>query len=58
MANEQQQPTINDLKAMAYDIMANIDFLQKKLSQVNQEIAKQSQEQQKANGTTNSDSGN
>jgi hypothetical protein len=56
MANE-KQPTINDLKAMAYDILANIDFLQKKLNQVNAEIAKQSQEQ-KENGTNNNSSNN
>lgn len=29
-----------ELKAMAYDVIANIEFLQKKLAEINQAIAK------------------
>lgn len=32
--------TITELKAQAYDILAQIEFLQKKLQETNQEIAK------------------
>lgn len=36
--------TIVDLKAQAYDILAQIEFLQKKLQETNGEIAKLMQE--------------
>lgn len=29
-----------ELKAMAYDVMANIEYLKKKLSEINESIAK------------------
>jgi hypothetical protein len=38
---------LKELKVMAYDTMAQIEFLQSKFKQINEEIAKQSQEQQK-----------
>lgn len=54
MANEQNY-SVTDLKAMAYDLLANIDYLQKKLSQINNEIAKKSEEEKK-NGSANDNS--
>lgn len=45
---------------MAYDVMANIDFLQKKLSEINQAIAKAiAEEKETENGqSSNSNSSN
>lgn len=40
---------IKDLKAIAYDLLANIEFLQNKLREVNKQIAELSQQE---NGTT------
>jgi hypothetical protein len=51
MANEK----LTNLKAMAYDLLANIDYLQKKLTEVNQEIAKTAKEE-KENGSANTNS--
>ena len=46
---------IKELKAMAYDIMANMEFLKGKLSEVNNAIAKLSKEEKdKENGTGDS----
>jgi hypothetical protein len=44
---------ITELKAKAYDVLANIEYLQKQLQEINQEIAKQMQNEQ---ATTDSDS--
>jgi hypothetical protein len=38
--------TLNELKAQAYDILAQIEFLQKKLQETNQAIGKKIQEEQ------------
>lgn len=51
MANEKNY-SVNDLKATAYDILANIDFLQKKLAEINNEIARLSK-LEKENGSAN-----
>lgn len=38
---------IKDLKAQAYDILAQIDYLRGELSQVNQKIAEMSKQEEK-----------
>lgn len=49
--------TSKELKAMAYDVMANIDYLQKKLTEINQAIAKAvNEEKEKENGSSDSNS--
>jgi hypothetical protein len=45
--------TITELKSAAYDCLAQIEYLQKKLQELNQEIAKQVQNEQ---SKTDSDS--
>jgi hypothetical protein len=45
--------TLTELKSAAYDCLAQIEYLQKKLQEINQEIAKQVQNEQ---STTDSDS--
>lgn len=40
--------TLTELKAQAYDILAQIEFLQKKLQETNQAIADQMQEDESA----------
>lgn len=45
--------TLTELKSAAYDCLAKIEYLQKKLQEINQEIAKQVQNEQ---STTDSDS--
>lgn len=35
--------TLTELKAAAYDTLANIEYLQKKLAEINQQIAEQMQ---------------
>ena len=51
--------TSKELKAMAYDIIANIDYLQKKLQEVNQAISKAvEEEKQKENGSSDSSNTN
>lgn len=42
--------TLIELKAKAYDILSNLEFLQKQLQEVNQKIA---EEMQKENGESN-----
>lgn len=37
--------TLTELKAQAYDILAQIEFLQKKLQETNQSIAEQMQKE-------------
>jgi hypothetical protein len=47
---------LQELKAQAYDLLANIEFLQLKLREVNAQIAEQSKQE---NGqSSNSDSSN
>ncbi len=51
--------TSKELKAMAYDVMANIDYLQKKLAEINQAIAKAvNEEKEKENGSSDSNNTN
>lgn len=38
--------TITDLKAAAYDALANIEYWQKKLAEVNQQIAEKVKEEE------------
>ena len=53
MANDQ----LTNLKAMAYDLVANIEYLQAKLREVNAEIARIAKlEQNKENGSTDNNS--
>lgn len=47
---------LQELKAQAYDLLANIEFLQSKLREVNIAIAEQSKKQQESGSTTNNDS--
>lgn len=42
--------TLIELKAKAYDILSNLEYLQKQLQEVNQKIA---EEMQKENGESN-----
>ena len=37
---------ITELKAKAYDVLANIEYLQKQLQEINQEISKALQDEQ------------
>lgn len=46
---------IQELKAAAYDVIANIEFLKSKLAELNAAIAKENQ-QQKENGSTDNNS--
>lgn len=39
-----------ELKAQAYDILSNLEYLQKQLEEVNQKIAEQLQKQKNENG--------
>ncbi len=47
---------LQELKAQAYDLLANIEFLQLKLREVNAQIAEQSKQENGQSG--NSDSSN
>lgn len=48
-----------ELKAMAYDVMANIDYLQKKLNEINQAISKAvAEEKEKENGSSDNNNTN
>lgn len=40
--------TLTELKAAAYDTLANIDYLQKKLAEINKQIAEKMQEDESA----------
>lgn len=45
--------TITELKAKAYDILSNLEYLQKQLQEVNQKIAEEMQKEKEANGERN-----
>ena len=47
---------LQELKAQAYDLLANIEFLQSKLREVNIAIAEESKKQQDSGSTTSNDS--
>jgi hypothetical protein len=40
--------TITTLKAKAYDLLANLEYIQKQLQEVNQQIAEEMQKNDKA----------
>ena len=42
--------TIIELKAKAYDILSNLEYLQKQLQEVNQKIAEELQKEKEENG--------
>ena len=42
--------TLVELKAAAYDILSNLEYLQKQLQEVNQKIAEELQKENKENG--------
>jgi hypothetical protein len=42
--------TLIELKAAAYDILSNLEYLQKQLQEVNQKIAEELQKQNNENG--------
>ena len=42
--------TIVELKAKAYDILSNLEYLQKQLQEVNQKIAEELQKEKNENG--------
>ena len=42
--------TIVDLKASAYDALAQIEYLQKQLQEINQKIAEELQKEKNENG--------
>lgn len=45
--------TLTELKAQAYDTLANIEFLQKKLVEINQQIAEQMQKEDESAKVSN-----
>jgi uncharacterized protein involved in exopolysaccharide biosynthesis len=45
---------LQELKAQAYDLLANIEWLQAKLREVNQQIAEESKKQQESGQSNNS----
>ena len=42
--------TLIELKAQAYDILSNLEYLQKQLQEVNQKIAEELQKEKAENG--------
>lgn len=42
--------TLIELKAAAYDILSNLEYLQKQLQEVNQKIAEELQKENNENG--------
>jgi hypothetical protein len=42
--------TLIELKAAAYDILSNLEYLQKQLQEVNQKIAEELQKEKNENG--------
>ena len=49
---------LQELKAQAYDLLANIEFLQSKLRETNNEIAKLANEKQNNDGSSNGSNAN
>lgn len=41
---------LTELKAQAYDILSNLEYLQKQLQEVNQKIAEELQKEKEENG--------
>jgi hypothetical protein len=42
--------TLIELKASAYDLLANLEYIQKQLQEVNQKIAEELQKEKNENG--------
>jgi hypothetical protein len=42
--------TLLELKASAYDLLANLEYIQKQLQEVNQKIAEELQKEKNENG--------
>jgi len=42
--------TLVELKAAAYDILSNLEYLQKQLQEINQKIAEELQKEKNENG--------
>jgi hypothetical protein len=42
--------TLVEMKAAAYDLLANLEYIQKKLQEVNQKIAEELQKEKNENG--------
>ena len=42
--------TLVELKASAYDLLANLEYIQKQLQEVNQKIAEELQKEKNENG--------
>jgi len=42
--------TLVEMKAAAYDLLANLEYIQKQLQEVNQKIAEELQKEKKENG--------
>jgi len=42
--------TLIELKAAAYDILSNLEYLQKQLQEINQKIAEELQKEKNENG--------
>jgi hypothetical protein len=42
--------TLIELKASAYDLLANLEYIQKQLQEVNQKIAEELQKEKEENG--------
>jgi hypothetical protein len=49
---------LTELKAQAYDLLANIEFLQSKLREVNMAIAEETKKQQESGQSGNSNNSN
>jgi hypothetical protein len=42
--------TLIEMKAAAYDLLANLEYIQKQLQEINQKIAEELQKENKENG--------
>ena len=42
--------TLVEMKAAAYDLLANLEYIQKQLQEINQKIAEELQKEKKENG--------
>jgi hypothetical protein len=42
--------TLTEMKAAAYDLLANLEYIQKQLQEVNQKIAEELQKEKNENG--------
>jgi hypothetical protein len=47
---------VQELKAQAYDLIANIEFFQNKLQEINNLIAEETKKQQESGSTVSNDS--